>query len=151
MTRNLLLLAHIAAVAAWLGANVLQLVVGPRLRARGGEVARQWAETGEFLGKRYYNVVGGLVAITGIALVMHGHWHWRGFVLVGIAMVIVGGLTGVLGFDRLFKREIAARASGDEVAATRTAHNITSLAFMDTFLLLITMLAMIDRWKGVIS
>ena len=50
MTRNLLLLAHITSVAAWLGANILQLVVGPRLRARGGEVARQWAETGEFLG-----------------------------------------------------------------------------------------------------
>jgi len=148
MTRNLLLLAHLASVAAWLGANFLQLVVGPRLRARGGEVARQWAETGEFLGRRYYNVVGILVAITGVALVLHGHWHWRGFVLVGIAMVVVGGLTGVLGFDRLFKREIAARASGDEVAAQRVTHNITSLAVMDTSLLLLTMLAMIDKWKA---
>ena len=69
MTRNLLLLAHITSVAAWLGANILQLVVGPRLRARGGDVAREWAATGEFLGQRYYNVVGALVAITGIGLV----------------------------------------------------------------------------------
>jgi hypothetical protein len=151
MVRNLLLLAHITSVAAWLGANVLQLVIGPRLRARGGEVARQWAETGEFLGRRYYNIIGALVAITGIALVMHGHWHWRGFVLVGIAMVVVGGVTGVAGFDKQFKREIAARVEGDEAAAKRAAHNITSLAFMDSFLLLITMLAMIDRWKGVVG
>jgi hypothetical protein len=64
VTRNLLLLAHITSVAAWLGANILQLVVGPRLRARGGEVARQWAMTGEFLGRRYCNVVGALVAVT---------------------------------------------------------------------------------------
>jgi hypothetical protein len=151
MTRNLLLLAHITSVAAWLGANILQLVVGPRLRARGGEVARQWAETGEFLGKRYYNVVGGLVLVTGISLVMHGHWKWQGFVIVGIAMVVVGGVTGVLGFDRQFKREIAARTAGDELAAKRATHNITSLAFMDTLLLLVTALAMIDHWKGAIS
>jgi hypothetical protein len=151
MTRNLMLLAHITSVAAWLGANILQLVIGPRLRARGGDVARQWAETGEFLGKRYYSVVGGLVLITGIGLVFHGHWEWRGFVLVGIGMVVVGAVTGIVGFDRLFKREVAARTSGDETAAKRAAHNITSLAFMDTFLVLLTMLTMIDRWKGVIS
>jgi hypothetical protein len=151
MTRNLMLLAHITSVAAWLGANILQLVIGPRLRARGGDVARQWAETGEFLGKRYYSVVGGLVLITGIGLVFHGHWEWRGFVLVGIGMVVVGAVTGIVGFDRLFKREVAARTSGDETAARRAAHNITSLAFMDTFLVLLTMLTMIDRWKGVIS
>jgi hypothetical protein len=151
MTRNLLLLAHIASVAAWLGANILQLVVGPRLRAHGGEVAHQWAETGVFLGRRYYNVVGAAVAITGIGLVFDADWQWRGFVLVGIAMVVVGGITGVVGFDRLFKRESAARASGDEVTAKRMAHNITSLACMDTFLLLLTTLAMIDRWKGVID
>ena len=79
---------------------------------------------------------------------MHGHWQWRGFVLVGIAMVVVGAVTGIVGFDRLFKREVAARTAGDEVAAKRAAHNITSLAFMDTFLLLVTMLAMIDQWKA---
>jgi hypothetical protein len=151
MTRNLMLLAHITSVAAWLGANILQLVIGPRLRARGGDVARQWAETGEFLGKRYYSVVGGLVLITGIGLVFHGHWEWRGFVLVGIGMVVVGAVTGIVGFDRLFKREVAARTSGDETAAKRAAHNITSLAFMDTLLLLVTALAMIDHWKGAIS
>ena len=151
MTRNLLLLAHITSVAAWLGANILQLVIGPRLRARGGDVARAWASTGEFLGQRYYNVVGGLVAVTGIALVLHGHWRWQGFVLVGIAMVVVGGVTGVVGFDKLFKAEVKARNEGDEATAKRVTHNITSLAFMDTFLLLLTMLAMIDRWKGAIS
>ena len=151
MTRNLLLLAHITSVAAWLGANILQLVIGPRLRARGGDVARQWAETGEFLGRRYYNVVGGLVLITGIGLVFDAHWEWRGFVLVGIGMVVVGAVTGIVGFDRLFKREVAARTEGDETTAKRVAHNITSLAFMDTFLILLTMLTMIDRWKGVIS
>jgi hypothetical protein len=148
MTRNLLLLAHITSVAAWLGANILQLVIGPRLRARGGDVARQWAETGVFLGRRYYNIIGVLVALTGIALVVHGHWHWRGFVIVGIVMIVIGAVTGIVGFDRLFKQEVAARTSGDEVTAKRAAHNITSLAFMDTFLLLITMLAMIDKWKA---
>ena len=151
MTRNLLVLAHITTVAAWLGANILQLVVGPRLRAQGGEVARQWAETGRFLGKRYYNIAGLVVLVTGIALVQHSGWNWRGFVIVGIAMVVVGGITGVAGFDRLFRREREARAAGDEATAKRVTHNITSLAVMDTLLLIVTALAMIDKWKGAIS
>lgn len=50
MTRNLLLLAHIAAVAAWLGANFTQFVVAPRLRRVGTAPARAWSETARFLG-----------------------------------------------------------------------------------------------------
>jgi hypothetical protein len=88
------------------------------------------------------------VAITGIGLVTRGDWHWRGLVLVGIAMMVVGAVTGVAGFDRLFRKECEARAAGDEATAQRATHNITSLAAMDTFLLLLTMLAMIDKWKA---
>ena len=148
MTRNLLLLVHIAAVAAWLGANLVQFVISPRMQRAGPETARAWSETGLFLGQRYYNVVGAAVAVSGIALVLHGHWKWRGFVLVGIGMVIVGGLVGVLLFDRLFQSEAAALESGDAAGAAKARHNITSVAVLDTTLVLITMLAMIDHWHA---
>jgi hypothetical protein len=148
MTRNLLLLAHIASVAAWLGANFVQFVVAPRFRRAGGDTAQRWTDTAQFLGQRYYNVVGVLVAVTGVALVLHGEWHWQGFVLIGIAMVVIGGVTGVAILEPLLKRETAARSAGDEAAVARIQHNFNAVAALDTLLVLVTMLAMIDRWHG---
>lgn len=148
MTRNLLLLAHIASVAAWLGANFVQFVIAPRFRRAGGEFAQRWTDTASFLGMRYYSVVGALVAVTGISLVLHGHWHWQGFVLVGIAMVVVGGVTGVAVLEPLLKKETAARTAGDDAALAKAQHNFNAVALMDTLLVLITMLAMVDRWHG---
>jgi hypothetical protein len=148
MTRNLLLLAHIASVAGWLGANVVQFVVAPRFRRAGGALAQQWTDTASFLGQRYYNVVGALVAVTGVGLVLHGHWRWEGFVLVGIAMVVIGGVTGVAVLAPLLKKETAARTAGDDAAVAKAQHNFDAVALMDTILVLITMLAMIDHWHG---
>ena len=148
MKHNLLLLAHLAAVAAWLGANLVQFVVAPRFRRAGGAIAQQWTDTAAFLGRRYYNVVGILVAVTGVLLVLDGEWHWQGFVIVGIAMVVVGGVTGVAILEPLLKRETAAREAGDTATVARTQHNFNAVATLDTLLVLLTMLAMIDRWHG---
>ena len=92
MKHNLLLLAHIASVAAWLGANLVQFVVAPRFRRAGGPIAQGWTDTASFLGRRYYNVVGILVAVTGVLLVLDGEWKWQGFVIVGIAMIVAAGM-----------------------------------------------------------
>lgn len=147
MTRNLLLLVHLASVAAWLGANLVQLVVAPRLRRVGTDEARAWSQTARFLGRRYYNVAGGVVGLSGVLLVLDGNWHWRGFVLVGIATVVIGAVLGIAVFDGQLRREDQALGAGDRARATRAQHVITSVALLDTFLLLLTMLAMIDRWR----
>jgi hypothetical protein len=151
MTHNLLLLVHLVAVAAWLGANLTQFVVAPRLRRHGAAEARAWSQAAQLLARRYYNVAGAIVLISGIGLVMDGDWKWQGFVLVGIAMVVVGATLGIAVFDRTLRKEEAALAVGDVVTARRFQHTITSVAILDTFLLLVTMLAMIDRWKGAIT
>lgn len=148
MVRNVLLLVHIAAVAAWLGANAVQFVVGPRMRRRGPAVAAAWSDTALFLGRRYYNVAGAVVALSGVGLVLHGHWGWHGFVLVGIAAVAIGAGLGILAFEPRLRRELAAIESGDEVGARRLQHDITSIAVLDTAVVLVTMLAMIDRWMA---
>jgi hypothetical protein len=148
MTRNLLLLLHLAAVAAWLGANFTQFVVAPRLRRYGAPTDRHWSETSRFLGQRYYNVVGVVVAVSGVALVLHGHWHWRGFVLVGIATVVIGAALGIAVFEGLLKREAAELDAGDLPTVARIRHNFTAVAVLDTLLVLVTMLAMIDKWHG---
>jgi hypothetical protein len=151
MTRNLLLLVHLAAVAAWLGANFVQFVVAPRLRRAGPPTARHWVETTRFLGQRYYNVAGILVGVSGVLLVLHGHWRWQGFVFVGIAMVLIGATLGIAVFEPLLRKEAAAIDAGDEQEVARLRHSFMSIASLDTFLLLITMLAMIDKWKGAVS
>jgi len=148
MAHNLLLLLHLTAVAAWLGANFIQFVVGPRLRRLGPPTDRHWTETSQFLGRRYYNVAGVLVGASGVLLVLHGHWHWQGFVIVGIVTVAIGATLGVAVFEPILKQELRALADGDEAGAAKARHNFTSVAVLDTVLLLITMLAMIDRWMG---
>ena len=148
MTRNLLVLVHLTSVAAWLGANILQFIVAPRLRRAGSAAALAWSETARFLGQRYYNVVGAVLGISGVLLVIDGDWQWRGFVFVGIGMIIVGATLGIAVFEPLLKKEAAAIEGGDAAELTTIRHNITSVATLDTMLLLITMLAMIDKWMA---
>ena len=148
MTRNLLVLVHLTSVAAWLGANILQFIVAPRLRRAGSAAALAWSETARFLGQRYYNVVGAALGISGVLLVINGDWQWRGFVFVGIGMIIVGATLGIAVFEPLLKKEAAAIEGGDAAELTTIRHNITSVATLDTVLLLITMLAMIDKWMA---
>ena len=148
MTRNLLLLVHITAVAAWLGANFVQFVLAPRFRRRGAAEAKAWSEAARFMGRRYYNVAGVLVGASGVFLVLDGDWGWHGFVLVGIATVVIGATLGVAVFEPLLGQEAAALERGDTPAVARAQHNVVSVAFLDTALLLVTTLAMIDKWKA---
>ncbi len=136
------------AVAAWLGANILQFVIAPRLRRAGSAAAFTWSEIARFLGQRYYNLVGIVLGASGVLLVLDGDWRWRGFVFVGIATIVVGAILGIALFEPLLKKEAAAIEAGNTAELTRIRHNITSVATLDTVLLLITMLAMIDRWMA---
>ena len=148
MTRNLLLLVHLTSVSAWLGANILQFVVAPRLRRAGSAPALAWSETARFLGQRYYNVVGIVLGISGVLLVLEGDWRWRGFVFVGFGMIAIGATLGIAVFEPLLKKEASAIEAGDTAELATIRHNITSVATLDTVLLLVTMLVMIDKWMA---
>ncbi|MFZ6005420.1 MAG: hypothetical protein ACOYXM_15975 [Actinomycetota bacterium] len=149
MTRNLLLAAHIAGVAAWLGANFVQLVLSPRFARGSAAVAAAWTRQTIWLGERYYNVAGGVIAATGVLLVLDGDWSWgSGFIWVGVAVVIVGGVMGVTLFAPLARRRADALESGDDVTATDAQARIIPLALLDTALVLLAVLAMVDRWAS---
>jgi hypothetical protein len=68
--RTLLLVLHITGVAAWLGANVIQLVLSPRLTPASPEIAAAWTRQTIWLGRRYYGPVGGLIGVTGVLLIL---------------------------------------------------------------------------------
>lgn len=147
MTRTLLLWLHIASVAAWLGANFVQLVLSRRFAKAPAEVAAAWTRQTIWLGERYYNAAGALLATTGVLLVLDGDWPWdTTFIWVGIAVVLIGGAMGGLLFGPLAKRRAAALESGDAGAAAEAQRRIIPLAVLDTALVLLAAWAMVDKW-----
>ena len=147
MTRTLVLALHITGVAAWLGANFVQLVLSPRFARGPADVAAAWTRQTIWLGERYYIAAGVLIGVTGVVLVLDGDWSWTsGFIWVGIAVVVIGAVMGGAFFGPLAKQRAQALESGDAAAADAAQGRIIPLAFLDTTLVLAAVLAMVDKW-----
>jgi hypothetical protein len=148
-TRTLLLSLHIAAVAAWLGANFVQIAVSPRFARERPEVAAAWNRQQMWLGQRYYSLAGAVIAISGVLLVLDGDWSWSGkFIWVGIAVIVIGGVMGVAAFTPLAEKSLTALEAGDAPAAAEVNRRVTALALLDTALVLTAILAMVHKWQA---
>ena len=147
MTRTVLLVLHISGVAAWLGANFVQLALSPRFAKGPADVAAAWTRHTIWLGERYYNAAGTVIGVTGVLLVLDGDWSWgSGFIWVGISVITIGGFMGGLLFGPLAKKRVAALESGDIAVADAAQARIIPLALLDTALILTAALAMVDKW-----
>jgi len=62
--------------------------------------------------------------------------------------LVVGGVMGVTLFAPLARRRADALESGDDVTATDAQARIIPLALLDTALVLLAVLAMVDRWAS---
>lgn len=147
--RTLVLALHITGVAAWLGANFVQLVLSPRFAQGPPEVAAAWTRHTIWLGERYYIAAGVLIGVTGVILVLDNDWSWgAGFVWVGIAVVTVGAILGGAVFGPLAKRRAEALEAGDTATATSVQARIVGFALLDTALVLTALLAMVEKWQA---
>jgi hypothetical protein len=147
MTRTLLLTLHITGVAAWLGANFVQMVLSPRFAKDGAAAAAAWTRQIIWLGERYYIGAGVLVGVTGVLLVLDGGWSWSsGFIWVGIVVVVTGAVLGAAVFGPLAHQRLAGLESGDLAAADAAQARIIPFAILDTGLILLAILAMVDKW-----
>jgi hypothetical protein len=147
MLRDVLLVAHIAAVSAWLGANIVQFVLTPWFARRPVEQNLGWVSATLFLGRRFYNVAGMLIAFTGVSLVLETDYNFSSrFVMVGIATIVVGAVLGVAVFDRLMNRHVEALQSSDLALAARLRARTLQVAVIDTSLVLTTIFVMVKRW-----
>ena len=147
MTRTLLLALHITGVAGWLGANFVQLVLSPRFAKGPTDVAAAWTRQIVWLGERYYIAVGVLISITGVLLVLDGDWSWSSrFIWVGITVVIVGAVMGGAVFGPLAKQRAEALEAGDRPRADAAQARMMPFALLDTGLILLAILAMVDKW-----
>ncbi len=146
-TRTLLLAIHIASVGGWLGANYLQLLLSRRFARGSAESAAAWTRHTIWLGERYYGVIGALIAISGVLLVIDGDWSWSsGFIWVGVAVIVIGGVMGAAVFAPLSKRRLAALESGDTATAAQLLNRIVMFGALDTVLILLAVLAMVHKW-----
>jgi hypothetical protein len=145
--RTLMLTLHITGVAGWLGANFVQMVLAPRFAKASNEVAAAWTRQTLWLGERYYTAVGLLIIVTGTILVIDGDWSWSTrFILLGIATVLIGGILGIAVFAPLAQKRVDALDAGDDATAARAMQRIIPWGVLDTVLVLLTVLAMVDRW-----
>lgn len=149
MYRNLLLTVHLASMAAWLGCNFTQLFLTPSFARRGGDAAVAWFEAGARLARRYYNVAGVGLGVTGVLMVHHGGFSWSsGFIWVGVAALVIGAALGIAHFAPEGDRLAAAQASGDAETVQRSLRRYTAGAVLDTSIVLLTVLSMVAKWRS---
>lgn len=148
-SRTILLTVHIAAVAGWLGADLLQHAVSSRLARDSASTALAWARQQLWLHERYYPAVAVVVVVSGVLLVLDGDWSWSsGFIWVGVAAVVGGATLGGGGLGSLTKQQVAALEGGDTAGAAAAHRRSALLGIVVTLLPLIAIVAMVERWRA---
>jgi len=136
-------------VAAWLGANFIQILVVPRMERAGTAVAVAWHETAADLSKKYYSAAGAVIGVTGVLMVLDDRAEWSsGFVWVGIGAIVLGAILGVVVFGPKEEELVAAHRSGDSGGVARLLRTIRSFAVVDTLVVLLAVVAMVDHWQA---
>lgn len=144
---DLLLLVHIAAVGAWLGASVTQFVVTPAMQKIGGVQAAAWMRQTVRMGTAIYTPAAVVLLITGFWMVLSDPLYEfeQTFVAIGIVMIIVGLVFGI----RIFGpggREVAdLHEAGDTEGAAKAHKRLATFSAIDTLLLMFTIWAMVSR------
>lgn len=147
--RTLLLSLHIASIASWLGADVMQHAARRRWVGESPDAVKAWARMQFWLHDRYYAVVAVLILVTGIALVFEGDWSWTSnFIWVGVATVVAGGLFGGVVLKGLARKRIDALESGDDAGAEMARKRAVPIEIFLTVFVLVTIVAMVHRWGG---
>lgn len=62
--------------------------------------------------------------------------------------MVIGAVTGAVGFGPLAKRRASALESGDSADAASAQGRIIPLALVETALVLLAVLAMVERWQA---
>ena len=145
--RTLFLAVHIAAIASWLGADVMQHAMRHRWREEGPPAAEAWARMQFWLHDRYYAVVAGIILVTGILLVQDGEWGWSStFVWVGMATIVAGATLGGIGLKGSAKKRLEALQANDIRAATEAERRALPIEIFLTGFVLVTVVAMVHKW-----
>ena len=145
--RTLLLSLHLAAIASWLGADVLQHAFRRRWERESLDAAKAWARMQFWMHDRVVAVVAIVILVTGIALVVEGEWSWSSnFILIGLATIVAGGALGGVGLKGLARKRLDALESGDTAAAYAAYKRAVPIEIVLTLFVLVTIVAMVHKW-----
>jgi len=147
--RNVALWLHIIGASMWIGTNVAQTVIGPKVVRAGAGL--QWLKAVEKASGPIYGAASGLILLTGIYLVLGSNDAYSfgsAFVGIGIAVIIIGGALAGLVFNRKTRQAIGLFESGDSAKAMPVYKSIAPWAVIDTALLAFAALAMVAKWGG---
>jgi hypothetical protein len=130
----------------WLGTNVAQMLIGPKL-VNGG-AGLPWLKAVDKASGPIYGSASGLILLTGIYMVLSNDAFSFGstFVGIGFAVVIIGGALAGLVFARKTRQAIGLFESGDTAKAMPVYKSISSWAVLDTALVAFAILAMVSKW-----
>lgn len=144
--RNVALWLHIIGASMWIGTNVAQIVIGPRLVRDGAGLP--WLKAVEKGSGPIYGGAASIILLTGIYLVVSNDSFSFGsaFVGIGITVLIIGGALAGLVFNRKTRQAIGLFESGDAVQATSVYRSFGGWAVLDTALLAFAALAMVSKW-----
>ena len=147
--RTFLLVVHILAAGAWIGANITQVVVTPRASKLGGSTAAAWMRSTVTMGRVLYTPAAVLSLATGVALVLRTDSAYdfeNAFVVIGVAMVVIGAFLGIRVFGPQGEAAADAFDAGDVTAARSIVGRIFALGLLDSLLLVVTVTAMVGKW-----
>lgn len=146
-SRTILLTLHIAAIASWFGADIMQFGMRRRWEQETLDAQKAWARTLFWLHDRYYVVVVLIIVITGVALVFDGDWSWgASFIWVGVGSIVAGGTLGGVGLKALAKKRVESLEAGDTEGAHAASRRALPIEVTLTVLVLITIVAMVHKW-----
>ena len=142
------LVIHIVAAAAWIGATIAQIATTRRVIAQGGAAAASWMDTVVYWGRAIYTPAAIVILATGIGLVLDSALYEfsNAFVSIGFFVVIVGAALGMAVFAKGGKRSAAAFAAGDDDSGRAEAMRLMPWTILDSSLLLVAVIAMVNRW-----
>ena len=145
--RTVLLTLHIAAIASWLGADVVLHAMRHRWQKESPQTAKAWARMQFWLHDRYYAVVVVVILVTGVALVQHGHWGWSSkFIWVGLGTIAAGATLGGIGLKGLAKKRIDALEAGDAEGAVAADRRSLPIELLLTAFVLVAVVGMVEKW-----
>lgn len=145
--RDILLTLHIAGVATWFGANIVQAVAPPLLAKQGSQASAGWYRVTGGLARRLYMPASILILGTGIWMVLINDAYSFGstFVTFGFAAIVIGALLGIFVFEPGAERAAQAIESGDQGTIRSASGRLAAFGTVDTLILLVTIAAMILR------
>jgi uncharacterized membrane protein len=146
--RNIALWLHILGAGTWLGANIVQGMVGSRMTAGDAATSTRWLEAVNKMSGRLYGAASAAILLTGVYLVVANDRYSFGSVFVGVGFVVllIGGALAGLVFTPQTKKAIALFAAEKKAEGAALMNRIGLVGIVDTVLVAVAVLAMVAKW-----